>query len=457
MACINFINLATARAGQRAREVALRKVLGASRRQLIVQFLGESLVVATLAMLIALAVVELTAPLLSDYPRCRFPPPLFRGRRHARCRRSAWSFWSARSAGSIRLSICRASSRPMVLKRQQVVGRAARLGPAAQRPRRRPVRRLDRPHHLHRGDLGRRPASSRPSIPAMSARASSSSRRVAVRRQLRCRPAPVRFGAGRHRDRSHQSRHCRRPTSRSSRSTPRAESRTSTSASTASMPISSRPWAWSGSPAGCSATASPTTSCPAIRTTVPSTPACRSAGSTSSSTAARPGCSASASRRRRSASRCAPASTAATWCLTHIVGVVEDTRIRTARDEIEPLVFMYDPARTRLMIVRYRSGRSARGDGGSEQCLAPLPPRRAVRSGLLRGSDRGALRARPRPRHDLRRFRHLRGDHLLPRPVRARLLHGRAADQGDRHPQGAGRARPRHRPAAGLAVHQAGA
>lgn len=67
MACINFTNLSTARAGQRAREVALRKVLGASRRQLIVQFLGESLIVAAVAMLFALALVELVLPLLSQF------------------------------------------------------------------------------------------------------------------------------------------------------------------------------------------------------------------------------------------------------------------------------------------------------------------------------------------------------------------------------------------------------
>jgi putative ABC transport system permease protein len=67
MACINFINLSTARAGQRAREVALRKVLGASRRQLIVQFIGESLLLASLAMLIALTLVELATPYLAAY------------------------------------------------------------------------------------------------------------------------------------------------------------------------------------------------------------------------------------------------------------------------------------------------------------------------------------------------------------------------------------------------------
>ena len=62
MACINFTNLATARASQRAREVALRKVLGASRRQLIFQFLGESILVAAIAMVVALALVELLLP-----------------------------------------------------------------------------------------------------------------------------------------------------------------------------------------------------------------------------------------------------------------------------------------------------------------------------------------------------------------------------------------------------------
>jgi putative ABC transport system permease protein len=67
MACINFTNLSTARAGQRSREVALRKVMGASRRQLIVQFLGESLVVAAISMLVALAMVELVLPSLSTF------------------------------------------------------------------------------------------------------------------------------------------------------------------------------------------------------------------------------------------------------------------------------------------------------------------------------------------------------------------------------------------------------
>ncbi|HEY0115354.1 MAG TPA: FtsX-like permease family protein, partial [Allosphingosinicella sp.] len=67
MACINFTNLATARASSRAREVALRKVLGASRRQLMTQFMAESVLVAAMAMLLALALVELLLPALSGF------------------------------------------------------------------------------------------------------------------------------------------------------------------------------------------------------------------------------------------------------------------------------------------------------------------------------------------------------------------------------------------------------
>jgi putative ABC transport system permease protein len=64
MATVNFINLATARASQRAREVALRKVLGATRGQLIAQFLAESAIVTGIAVLLAVATVELAVPWL---------------------------------------------------------------------------------------------------------------------------------------------------------------------------------------------------------------------------------------------------------------------------------------------------------------------------------------------------------------------------------------------------------
>jgi len=60
IACINYMNLATARSVERSREVGMRKVLGAVRKQLFYQFMGESAIITLLAMVIALIVVNIS-------------------------------------------------------------------------------------------------------------------------------------------------------------------------------------------------------------------------------------------------------------------------------------------------------------------------------------------------------------------------------------------------------------
>lgn len=62
IACVNFMNLSTARSARRVQEVGIRKVLGAQRQQLIRQFTGESIFLSVIALFIALAVVHLLLP-----------------------------------------------------------------------------------------------------------------------------------------------------------------------------------------------------------------------------------------------------------------------------------------------------------------------------------------------------------------------------------------------------------
>ncbi len=67
MACINFMNLATAQSSKRALEVGMRKVIGALRRQIIRQFLGEAMLIAFFALVLSLIVVEAVLPYFNQF------------------------------------------------------------------------------------------------------------------------------------------------------------------------------------------------------------------------------------------------------------------------------------------------------------------------------------------------------------------------------------------------------
>ncbi|MBK8292182.1 MAG: ABC transporter permease [Flammeovirgaceae bacterium] len=67
IACINFMNLATARSEHRTREVGIRKSVGSNRKQLILQFLGESIMISTIAFILSIVLVELTLPLYNIF------------------------------------------------------------------------------------------------------------------------------------------------------------------------------------------------------------------------------------------------------------------------------------------------------------------------------------------------------------------------------------------------------
>jgi len=77
IACINFMNLSTARSAERAKEVGIRKSIGAQRFQLSVQFLGETILLSLVALVVALIIVVATLPFVNNLSQRDIGGPLF--------------------------------------------------------------------------------------------------------------------------------------------------------------------------------------------------------------------------------------------------------------------------------------------------------------------------------------------------------------------------------------------
>ncbi|HPG39594.1 MAG TPA: ABC transporter permease [bacterium] len=67
LACVNFINLATARSTTRVKEIGIKKVVGANRRQIIVQFLGETFILSIMSLLIAIGILVILRPVIQNF------------------------------------------------------------------------------------------------------------------------------------------------------------------------------------------------------------------------------------------------------------------------------------------------------------------------------------------------------------------------------------------------------
>jgi len=95
IACINFMNLSTARSSERAREVGVRKSVGAARWQLSVQFIGESVMLSFIAMLLAIILVKLFLPSVNQLSQRELDFPIF----------SSWKLIVLLTSGTVLLGV----------------------------------------------------------------------------------------------------------------------------------------------------------------------------------------------------------------------------------------------------------------------------------------------------------------------------------------------------------------
>lgn len=75
-ACINYVNLTTARASLRAKEITIRKIVGAERKQLFMQFMAESILIGLISLCITLLLIKLLLPLYNQLTEKNFVLPL---------------------------------------------------------------------------------------------------------------------------------------------------------------------------------------------------------------------------------------------------------------------------------------------------------------------------------------------------------------------------------------------
>lgn len=77
IACINFINLSTAKSLERRKEIGMRKVLGAWRKNIVIQFLGESFIITLIAALLSILLVDMLLPFMTDLTGKEFSMGVF--------------------------------------------------------------------------------------------------------------------------------------------------------------------------------------------------------------------------------------------------------------------------------------------------------------------------------------------------------------------------------------------